>query len=128
MSLITSGNTKPEMAVRSLLHRMGYRFRLHQKDLPGKPDIVLKKYKTVIFVHGCFWHQHAKCKRATMPKSNVQYWMPKLERNVSRFHEVKKQLAETGWNVAVVWECETKNINTLSENLHAMLKDQNYDI
>lgn len=84
MSLIKSGNTKPEKIVRSLLHTMGYRFRLHRTDLPGKPDIVLPKYKIAIFVHGCFWHRHTGCKNATMPKTNTDFWEKKLSKNVAR--------------------------------------------
>jgi DNA mismatch endonuclease, patch repair protein len=118
MSRIKGENTKPEIIVRSLLHKMGCRFRLHRKDLPGKPDIVLPKYKTVIFVHGCFWHQHPKCKRATKPKSNTEYWIPKLKKNVQRFIEVKKQLSALGWHIMVVWECETKNLDNLSNKLN----------
>jgi len=115
MSRIRAKNTKPEIIVRSFLHRNGFRFRLHRKDLPGKPDIVLKKYNTVIFVHGCFWHQHEGCKRASIPDTNKEYWVPKLEKNKKRFEEVKKNLDELGWNVAVIWECETKNKNKLRE-------------
>lgn len=108
MSRIKGKNTKPELIVRSLLHKMGYRFRLHRKNLPGKPDIVLPKYKTLIFVHGCFWHQHEGCKRATMPKSNEKYWKKKLKGNVSRFEVNKFILEQKGWNIIVIWECETK--------------------
>ncbi len=128
MSRIKSSNTKPEIIVRSLLHKMGYRFRLHKKDLPGKPDIVLSKFKTVIFVHGCFWHQHSKCKRSTKPKTNTKYWIPKLERNISRFQEVKKQLIKLGWTVTVVWECQIKNIDALKKNLQLILKGKTNDV
>ena len=109
MSRIRSKDTKPEMIVRSLLHRMGYRFRLHVKNLPGKPDIVLPKYKTVIFVHGCFWHQHLKCKYAYTPKSKVVFWEKKFADNISRFKIVKKKLEHLNWNVFVIWECEIKS-------------------
>lgn len=109
MGRIRSGNTKPELAVRSLLHRMGYRFRLHRKDLPGKPDIVLPKYKTVIFVHGCFWHRHPKCKYAYTPKSRIDFWEKKFTDNVARFKIVKKELAQLKWKVLVIWECEIKS-------------------
>ena len=117
MSRIRGKDTKPEMIVRSLLHRMGYRFRLHHKDLPGKPDIVLPKYKTVIFVHGCFWHQHVRCKESHMPKSNPSFWKSKLLRNVERDKRYQKNLAELGWRVLVVWECETENAATLEDML-----------
>ena len=123
MSLIRSKDTKPELIVRSLLHRMGYRFRLHQKGLPGKPDIVLKKHNTVVFCHGCFWHQHPGCKRATIPKTNTDYWIPKLKKNVTRFSDVHEQLSHQGWKVLVVWECETKNIDTLTDKIKIFLMD-----
>jgi DNA mismatch endonuclease (patch repair protein) len=109
MSRIRSKDTKPEKIVRSLLHRMGFRFRLHVKDLPGKPDIVLPKYKTVIFVHGCFWHRHLKCKYAYTPKSNIDFWEKKFADNIARFKIVKKKLEHLQWNVVVIWECEIKS-------------------
>lgn len=121
MSRIRSKDTKPEIIVRSLLHHLGYRFRLHSKKLPGKPDIVLTKYKTVIFVHGCFWHRHKDCSRATMPKSNQEYWNAKFERNVQRFKEVSEQIKSLGWKVTVVWECEVKDIDALTEHLCGVL-------
>ncbi len=117
MSRIRSKDTKPELLVRSLLHHLGYRFRLHSKKLPGKPDIVLAKYKTVIFVHGCFWHRHNDCSRATTPKSNQEYWNSKFNRNVQRFSDVSEQIKNLGWNVMVVWECEIKDIDGLTEKL-----------
>jgi len=108
MSRIRSRHTKPELILRSLLHRAGFRFRIKNKHLPGNPDIVLAKYRTIIFVHGCFWHRHQNCKRATMPKSNQSYWQEKFERNIQRDKEVKKQLSELNWQVIVAWECEIK--------------------
>lgn len=108
MSRIRSKNTKPEVIVRSLLHRMGYRFRICVKDLPGKPDIVLPKYKTVIFVHGCFWHRHEGCKRCTTPSSNKKYWLEKFQKNKARDLRVVNELEEKGWRVIVIWECEIK--------------------
>lgn len=92
--------------MRSLLFLLGFRFRLCQKNLPGKPDIVLKKYKTVIFVHGCFWHGHENCKKSRLPQSNVEFWKNKIERNKQRFAEVSRQLRAQGWKVVVIWECE----------------------
>jgi DNA mismatch endonuclease (patch repair protein) len=109
MSRIRSKNTKPEMAVRSYLHRQGFRFRLHRRDLPGCPDLVLPKYKTGIFVHGCFWHQHEQCRYAVLPKTRTEYWIPKLKGNVDRFAQDKKRLNEMGWHVMVVWECQLRN-------------------
>ena len=110
MAKVHSKNTKPEKLLRSLLFKQGFRFRICQKNLPGKPDIVLKKYKTVIFVHGCFWHGHENCRNARIPKSNVEFWKNKISRNKERFEEVQALLTKLGWNVIVVWECElTKN-------------------
>ncbi|MBW2568909.1 MAG: DNA mismatch endonuclease Vsr [Deltaproteobacteria bacterium] len=117
MSRIRSGNTKPELLVRSLLHRMGYRFRLHRKDLPGKPDIVLPKHKAVVFVHGCFWHRHEGCKYAYMPKSRLEFWGTKFKSNVERDRKVKKQLKEKNWRVLVIWECELSNIESIIKKL-----------
>jgi len=118
MSRIRDKNTKPEIIVRSMLHRMGYRFRLHRKDLPGKPDIVLPKYNTVIFVHGCFWHQHEGCSRCTMPSTNMDYWENKFHRNKKRDIKVKKELEENGWKVMIIWECE------IQENKIKLLKNR----
>ncbi len=126
MSRIRSQNTRPEKIVRSLLHRMGYRFRLHRKDLPGKPDIVLPKYKAVVLVHGCFWHRHERCKYAYAPESRVEFWEAKFKANIKRDIEVKKQLDELSWNTLVIWECETADIGTLKrkiENYFNILKN-----
>lgn len=108
MSHINSKNTKPEKAVRSLLHRMGYRFRLHKRELPGCPDIVLPKYNSVIFVHGCFWHLHEGCRDGTIPKTQHEKWKLKLERNVERDKLHYQKLQEKGWKVLVIWECEVE--------------------
>ena len=121
MSRIRSKNTKPELKVRSILHQMGYRFRLHKKDLPGLPDIVLSKHHMVIFVHGCFWHRHPKCKYAYNPKSRVEFWGEKFKRNIKRDKEVKKELEELGWKVITIWECEIKNIEVLKQILSSKL-------
>lgn len=120
MSRIGSANTKPEIAVRSLLHRMGYRFRLHRKDLPGTPDIVLPGRDAAIFVHGCFWHGHA-CKRSGMPKSRVEYWSEKIEGNRSRDARKRRKLKALGWKVVVVWECELKRPEKLAAKLSRVL-------
>jgi len=106
MSGIKGKNTKPEVLVRSMLHKMGFRFRLHRKDLPGKPDIVLPRYRTVIFVHGCFWHRHDNCKFAYEPKSRRDFWETKFKANVQRHFTVENLLVEMGWKVIVIWECE----------------------
>ena len=111
MAAIKSKNTKPEIAVRRLLHSLGYRFRLHRKDLPGSPDIVLPKYKTVIFVHGCFWHRHVNCKFATTPKTREEFWENKFKQNEERDKNNFKELKNLNWKVLVLWECEiNKNI------------------
>jgi len=122
MSRIRGADTKPEVRVRSLLHRLGYRFRLHRKDLPGKPDIVLPKYGTVIFVHGCFWHRHPGCPYAYTPKSRVDFWKKKFRRNVERHQEVENELHELGWHVGVIWECETGDEETLHNRLVEILE------
>ena len=108
MSAIKSKNTKPEIVVRKLLHSMGYRFRLHRKDLPGSPDIVLPKYKTVIFVHGCFWHRHNNCKYATTPKTRKEFWENKFEENVKRDNLNQANLTLKGWKIIILWECQLK--------------------
>jgi len=109
MSRIRSKNTKPEILVRKWLHKQGFRFRLHQKDLPGKPDIVLPKYRTVIFVHGCFWHRHPGCKKTTTPSTNTEFWEEKFRKNVDRDVRNRETLEALGWKVIVVWECEVKD-------------------
>lgn len=118
MSKVRGENTKPEIKVRKLLHSMGYRFRLHRCDLPGKPDIVMPKYRAVVFVNGCFWHGCPTCRRAR-PKTNEDYWNRKLDRNIQRDQENYRKLKEAGWRVIIVWECETKdkNIASLRERL-----------
>ena len=113
MSRIRGKDTKPEIAVRSILHRMGYRFRLHRRDLPGKPDIVLPKHRTVVLVHGCFWHRHRGCKYAYTPKSRVQFWQKKFDENVERDRRNRKDLRKEGWKVIVVWECEVRDPDKL---------------
>ncbi len=118
MSRIRGKDTRPEMRVRSLLHRMGFRFRLHRKDLPGKPDIVLPAYGTVIFVHGCFWHRHPGCRFAYTPKSRVDFWLTKFQRNVERHQEVEAELEALGWRVVVIWECETASEDQLQRRLY----------
>ncbi len=118
MSRIRGKDTKPEMRVRSLIHRMGFRFRLHRKDLPGKPDIVLPAYETVVFVHGCFWHRHPGCRFAYTPKSRVDFWQTKFRRNVERHREVTAELEELGWRVVVIWECETASEEQLQQRLY----------
>lgn len=115
MSNVKNRDTKPEHIVRRLLHKLGYRFRVQRKDLPGKPDIVLPKYRTVIFVHGCFWHGHPGCPRAARPTSNTTFWDTKLDKNIQRDSEVQAKLKESGWNVLVIWQCQTKSEEALGE-------------
>jgi DNA mismatch endonuclease, patch repair protein len=125
MSRVRSRNSAPEMQVRSALHGAGFRFRLHRRDLPGKPDIVLPKYRAVVLVHGCFWHQHRNCKKTTLPKQNASFWAKKLRSNVLRDRRVQRRLRDLGWRVIVVWECEVRRdltglltrLNTLNANL-----------
>lgn len=117
MSRIRGENTRPERVVRSLLHRMGYRFRLHRRDLPGTPDIVLPKYRTVVFVHGCYWHRHVGCKYAYTPKSRVEFWETKFSQNVKRDVQVRSELETLGWNIVIVWECELRDSEALVERL-----------
>lgn len=125
MQSVSSENTKPEMLVRSFLHKNGFRFRLHSKKLPGHPDIVLPKYKTVIEVRGCFWHRHPGCRQATMPSSNVEFWQKKFKRNVDRDKKTEKQLNELGWNLIVVWECELKSDEFLKSLPSLILNKRN---
>ena len=117
MSAIKSKNTKPEIAVRKVLHSMGYRFRLHGKDLPGSPDIVLPKYRTVIFVHGCFWHRHKNCKYATTPKTRREFWENKFKVNLKRDLEIQEKIKNLDWRSVVIWECETKSFDNLRKRI-----------
>lgn len=122
MSRIKGRDTKPEILVRSILHRLGYRFRLHSTDLPGRPDVVLTRHRTVIFVHGCFWHRHARCRYAYTPKSNLTFWTLKFESNVGRDRRVLHGLRKLGWNAVVVWECQTADEAALTRHLRKALR------
>lgn len=124
MSQIRSRNTTPELIVRKNLHSLGFRYRLHRKDLPGSPDIVLPKYKTVIFVNGCFWHQHSCKKGQNIPKTNSVFWENKLRINKLRDKRNIVALKKLGWDVLVVWECETKKIEWLTQKLLKSLRNQ----
>ena len=117
MSRIRSKNTKPEMIVRKYLHAQGFRFRLHRKDLPGKPDIVLPKYKTVIFVHGCFWHHHKNCRYAYIPKTRKEWWLKKFEANMTNDINAVSILKKKGWKSMVIWECKLKTKSSVSSSL-----------
>ncbi|MGE0348365.1 very short patch repair endonuclease [Hydrogenophaga sp.] len=121
MSGIRGKNTKPELAVRKLVHALGYRFRLHRRDLPGSPDLVFPSLRKVIFVHGCFWHRHSGCRFAYTPKSNTEFWQTKLSVNMYRDITAQKALVASGWDVLVVWECEVADLVVVSQKVHAFL-------
>lgn len=121
MSKIRSKNTKPELAVRRLLFSMGYRYRVHRKNLPGCPDIVFISRRKVIFVNGCFWHQHQGCARASVPATNQTYWLPKLERNRKRDAIAEKELRALGWKTLTIWECQTRDTRGLMRRLENFL-------
>ncbi|MDO8722089.1 MAG: very short patch repair endonuclease [Syntrophales bacterium] len=121
MSRVRSTDTTPEKKIRSILHKLGYRFRLHRHDLPGTPDIVFPKHRAVIFVHGCFWHRHQGCPHATTPASRQEYWLPKFGRTAARDGKNQKELRQLRWNVIVVWECETKDLVKLTSDLVRMI-------
>ena len=125
MSRISGKNTKPEIIVRSLLHRMGYRFRLHDKNMPGKPDIILPKHKKVIFVHGCFWHGHKDCPRSKRPSTNVEFWNKKIDGNIERDNKNIKSLENLGWKTLILWTCEIKNQDILKHKLKSFLDTKN---
>lgn len=117
MAAIKGKDTKPEMLVRRYLHSLGYRYGLHNKKLPGSPDLVLRKYKTVIFIHGCFWHGHEGCKYYRLPKTNETFWREKIARNHQRDLESVTLLREKGWNVITIWECDLRNRDKREETL-----------
>ena len=122
MRAVKRAHTAPEMIVRQELHALGLRFRLHRRDLPGSPDIVLPRLRTVIFVHGCFWHRHYDCRYATTPKTRQEYWLPKFAANIERDARKEAQLQALGWRVLLVWECETKRREELTLRLRRELK------
>ena len=117
MARIRARDTRPEMAVRRLLHSLGYRYRLHRRELPGSPDICFPSRKKAVFIHGCFWHRHDGCRRTTNPKTRTSYWKDKFRKNVIRDRRNIAGLAELGWAAMVVWECETKNLKRLAPRL-----------
>jgi DNA mismatch endonuclease (patch repair protein) len=120
MSRVRGKGTGPEMTVRRLAHSLGMRFRLHKANLPGRPDLVFPRYRTAVFVHGCFWHRHEGCGKATMPKSRVEYWEGKFRTNVERDARNVAELERSGWRVLTIWECETKNSELLKEKLDSV--------
>jgi DNA mismatch endonuclease (patch repair protein) len=121
MSRVRSKNTKPELVVRRLVHAMGYRFRLHRNDLPGSPDLILPAYRTAIFVHGCFWHRHPGCRKASNPSTRVEFWTDKFQTNVARDRRNRARLRRADWRVIIVWECETRNEDLLRSILKRSL-------
>ena len=123
MARVRSKDTKPELVVRSLLHRMGYRFRLHGKALPGKPDIVLPRHRKAVFVHGCFWHRHGACRPLSLPTTNTAFWAEKFAANVRRDRRKLRALRNAGWGVLVVWECQLKDRDRLERRLRAFLAE-----
>jgi len=129
MSRIKGKNTKPEMLVRKFLHANGYRYKLHDKSLPGKPDIVLPKYKTIIFVHGCFWHGHENCKYFVVPKTRTDWWVNKINGNILNDNKAADALSSQGWKIITVWECELKGtivekrLLTIKESLQQKIKE-----
>ena len=120
MSRIRGKDTKPELRVRSIVHRLGYRFRLHAADLPGRPDLVLRRLRTVVFVHGCFWHRHG-CRYATTPRTRPEYWQAKFAANVRRDRRASRRLRAAGWSVVTVWECELRTPHRLVRRLERLL-------
>lgn len=124
MSAVKNKNTRPELFVRSIMHKSGYRYSLHRPDLPGKPDLVLPKYNTVIFVNGCFWHSHKNCKKAELPKSNVDFWRQKIQSNVERDKKNYSDLLELGWRVLVIWSCscQKKEVHLLFSQIKEFLE------
>lgn len=117
MRAVKRAHTKPEITVRQMLHALGLRFRIQRRDLPGSPDIILPRFQTVIFVHGCFWHRHPGCRYATTPKTRQEYWLPKFMANVERDARKESQLRELGWKVLIIWECETRDRGGLTTRL-----------
>ena len=122
MQAVGTKDTTPELTVRRLLHSMGYRYRLHRKDLPGTPDIVFPSRKVAIFVHGCFWHSHG-CKKGQPPKSRLNYWQPKLAKNVERDRTKQEHLEALGWRILIVWQCETTDLEELASKLRRTLDE-----
>ena len=121
MARVRAKNSRPELLVRKLVYAQGYRYRLHARELPGRPDLVFRKYRKVIFVHGCFWHRHAKCALARMPKSRLDFWQPKLEGNRRRDQRNRRALVKDGWKVLTIWECQLKGIVNLEARIRRFL-------
>lgn len=128
MARIHSAGTQPELVVRRLAHRLGFRFRLHRRDLPGTPDLVFPRSRHIVFVHGCFWHAHADCQRAHVPAARRDYWLPKLARNASRDADAQAALKAAGWDVLTIWECECRDLDGLAIRLAAFLRSAQFTL
>jgi len=126
MSRVKGKNTSPEIRVRRLAHGMGLRFRLHRKDLPGKPDLVFPRYGVALFVHGCFWHRHPSCPKASLPKTRIKFWQSKFEKNVERDQRNIEEITALGWNALVLWECETKDPSLVKTKLRRAIEVSEY--
>ncbi|OPY07920.1 MAG: Very short patch repair protein [Syntrophaceae bacterium PtaB.Bin095] len=124
MSRVRGRDTKPEILVRSFVHRMGFRFRIHRRDLPGNPDIVLPRHGKVIFVHGCFWHGHKRCQRSKRPTTNKGFWNKKLDENIERDKRFQRKLRLMGWKVLVLWQCEVRKPEKMLRKLERFLHDE----
>jgi DNA mismatch endonuclease, patch repair protein len=124
MSRIGGKDTAPELRVRRLLHALGFRFRLHRTDLPGKPDVVLPRHRKVVLIHGCFWHCHPGCPRAALPTTNVEFWQKKIGGNQARDRRVRRELREAGWDVLVLWQCQLKSLDVLTRRLLRFLRPE----
>ena len=125
MSKISGKETKPEILVRKFLFSKGFRYRKNQKSLPGSPDVVLKKFSTVIFVHGCFWHGHKNCKKATIPSTNTEFWDAKIQKNIERDKRVKQELQKSKWNVIIIWECKISNKISFEKTMNRIVSKLN---
>jgi DNA mismatch endonuclease, patch repair protein len=128
MSRVKAKDTTPELRVRKIAYALGYRFRIHRRDLPGTPDVVIPKLRLVLFVHGCFWHRHTGCVRATTPRSNYEFWRRKLDRNVERDEQAMSDLAAKGWDARIIWECETKDAVALAVRLRELFESRLNDL
>ena len=128
MSRVRGKDTKPELVVRRLVHRLGFRYRLHSRELPGKPDLVFARLKCVIFVHGCFWHRHVGCPLCRLPKSRLDFWKAKLEGNRKRDSRNQRKLRKDGWRLMVVWECQLAELERLERRILEFLSQENDDI
>jgi DNA mismatch endonuclease (patch repair protein) len=122
MAKVRAADTKPERIVRGAAHRIGLRFRLHRRDLPGTPDLIFPRHNLVIFVHGCFWHRHEGCARSSLPATNVEFWTRKFHRNMERDRAAVAAQETAGWRVAVIWECQTKDASALTADLHSLVR------